>query len=143
MHEPRARDGSVRAARALLGVTADADPPQVARAYRRQARHLHPDISLEPDATERFWALQAAYHLALDAAQPNAPQAPAAPPPVAARVEHRDPTVVLDTTQTRGVPVSTDPGRRHGAWVVAGPVHVRPPRRPGPGAAPGSPVVPS
>jgi len=49
MQGPRPQDASRRAARELLG-TADAAAARRICAYRRQARRLHPDISLEPDA---------------------------------------------------------------------------------------------
>src|SRR4051794_25167613 len=61
---PGLRD--VRRARALLGVAPDADAPALSRAYRRLARRLHPDLSADPEASERFRALHAAYQLALD-----------------------------------------------------------------------------
>jgi hypothetical protein len=130
MQGPHPQGPSVRSARKLLGVAAGADPTQIARAYRRLARRLHPDLSLDPDATERFWALQAAYRLALDAARPRGPAATAAPATVAqSRVEHRDTTAVLDSTLTHD-------GPRRVAWLLAGPVHVQAPHRPTPDAAP-------
>lgn len=128
-------ESSVRAARALLGVPADADPAQLARAYRRQARRIHPDTSVAPDATERFWALQAAYRLALDAAlvaaRPDTPTVQT-PTPVA----HRDPTVVLGTPRPDGLAASRTASPRPVEWLLAGPVRVQPPRPPG--AAPTS-----
>jgi hypothetical protein len=149
MQGARPHDRSVRAARDLLGVAADADPAQLARAYRRRARRLHPDISLEPDATERFWALQAAYHLALeaapgaapDAARPTTSMATTSTTAAPITIEHRDPTVSLGTSPTRGFPAATRNGvRRHVAWLVAGPVHVEPAHRAVSGAA--SPTSP-
>jgi hypothetical protein len=56
-------------ARALLGLTAVATPAQVATAFRRQARRVHPDVSEARDAAGRFAALVAAYDVALQAAQ--------------------------------------------------------------------------
>jgi hypothetical protein len=116
----------------LLGVAADAGPAQVARAYRSQARRLHPDVSLEPNATERFWALEAAYHLALGAAgdaqeavRGNATTAPPAPAPTA-------------TPNVRGLRASTSGDRRRVAWLAAGPVRVTPVRRPVSDATPPS-----
>lgn len=153
MQGPQPPDSSVQAARDLLGVASDADRAQVARAYRRQARRFHPDLSLEPYATERFWALQAAYHLALDAAgeaaQPDIPTATAGPVPTdptpAAQVpvDHRDPTVVLATSPASEVPASTSPGRRDLPWLVAGPVHVQRRHHPVSGAGPRSAGEPS
>jgi len=60
-------------ARAALGVTAAATPAQVVTAFRRQARKVHPDVSLARDASDRFAALVAAYDVALRAArsEPN------------------------------------------------------------------------
>jgi hypothetical protein len=125
MEVPRPHDRSVqpsvRAARELLGVAADADSAQLARAYRSLARRLHPDVSVEPDATERFSALQAAYRLALDAAPPH------------------DPTAPVDSAATVApAPAEQRPPRLHVPWLVAGPVRVQPPRR-RPGTASNSP----
>jgi hypothetical protein len=138
---------SVRSARELLGVGADADAAQLASAYRRQARRLHPDISLEPDATEQFWALQAAYRLVLDAARHDAPPpvGPTAAAPTPTRTPtptpkttgHRDPMVVLGAPLGGGVPATTSRGGATwvSGWFVAGPVQVQPPRRTERGAA--------
>lgn len=144
MQGSRPSDRSLRAARDLLGVSADADRAQLVRAFRRQARRLHPDISLEPDATQRFGALQAAYRLTLDAAELDPPdETPVASAKSGAtQVEHRDPTVRLDTTLADGVPAARNGGPRRVAWLVAGPVHVRPPDGPASGAAPTSPGEP-
>jgi hypothetical protein len=125
---------ALQAARKLLGVTADADRAQLAHAYRRQARHSHPDVSREPDATERFWALQAAYHLALaaaarDTAQTSAVAATAAPTPTEPMHDQGcGPPVVIDPpTVTASAPSTAGSHRLRGrAWLVAGPVHVRP-----------------
>jgi hypothetical protein len=105
-------------ARELLGVAAHADAAQLARAYRRQARLLHPDLSVEPDATEQFWMLHAAYRVALAAAQSDAPRSPA-------RVEHQDPTVVLADPAAGDRSAARGPGRGV-VWLAAGPVHVEP-----------------
>jgi hypothetical protein len=116
---------SLSHAHELLGVAAHVDAAELARAYRRQARRLHPDISLEADATQQFWTLQAAYQVALAAVERDAPRA-------SAEVVQQVPTVVLGVP-TIGVP-ATWSGRRGVAWLAAGPVRVQPPQRPTPGA---------
>jgi hypothetical protein len=141
---------SVQAARELLGVTADVDRAQLVRAYRRQARRFHPDVSREPDATERFWALQAAYHLALataarDTAQTSAGAATPAPtPPKPTHVQRSAPPVVpvvigpTTVTASAALTAGNHPVRDR-AWLVAGPVHVRPALGHTPSTAPTSP----
>lgn len=113
----RSQQPSVGAAWQLLGVSPDADSAQLTRAYRRLARRLHPDVSGEPDATERFSALQAAYHLALEALRRDDPPATAAPTVAPAPRRHPRP---------------------HVPWLVAGPVRVQPPR-PHPDGVPNPP----
>lgn len=116
---------SVRQARELIGVAANADAAQVARAYRRRARHLHPDLNVEPDATEQFWALQAAYQVALAAARRDDD------PPASARITVGSPTVVHVPSPLRGpVTVAPRPARPGVVWLAVGPVHVQPPREP-------------
>jgi hypothetical protein len=51
---------------ALLGVARDADGITVKRAYRNMARRWHPDVSSEPDATEMFQRIGAAYEVLSD-----------------------------------------------------------------------------
>lgn len=46
---------------AVLGVPPDADPELIKRAFRTQARALHPDVSQDPAAPERFRELTEAY----------------------------------------------------------------------------------
>lgn len=50
----------------LLGVTRDADASEIKRAYRKQARALHPDVSDAPDAEERFRRVTEAYEVLSD-----------------------------------------------------------------------------
>jgi molecular chaperone DnaJ len=50
----------------LLGVERDADASTIKRAYRRKARELHPDVSDEPDAEERFRRVTEAYEVLSD-----------------------------------------------------------------------------
>jgi molecular chaperone DnaJ len=47
----------------LLGVSRDADESQIKKAFRRQARELHPDVNAEPDAQERFREVAEAYEV--------------------------------------------------------------------------------
>ncbi len=44
-----------------LGIERSASTDAIRQAYRRQARRLHPDVSREPDAEERFKQLSVAY----------------------------------------------------------------------------------
>jgi len=118
---PELGELSVRQARELIGVAASADAAQVARAYRRRARQLHPDLNVEPDATEQFWALQAAYRVALAAARRDDPLASAQVTADSATVVHVPPPV-------RGpVAGAARLGRRGVVWLAVGPVHVQPP----------------
>ncbi len=64
--------GSSNAARdyyEVLGVARTADGETIRQAYRRLARELHPDVSAEPKAEERFRELTGAYTVLSD---PNA-----------------------------------------------------------------------
>ena len=45
----------------VLGVARGADAAEVKRAFRARARELHPDVSSDPDAEERFRELADAY----------------------------------------------------------------------------------
>jgi molecular chaperone DnaJ len=45
----------------VLGVARGADAAEIKRAFRARARELHPDVSGEPDAEERFRELADAY----------------------------------------------------------------------------------
>jgi len=47
----------------LLGIARDADETEVKRAFRRLARQLHPDVSEQPDAEERFREVSEAYEV--------------------------------------------------------------------------------
>jgi hypothetical protein len=133
MPDPTSAEGPVRSARLLLGVTADADAAEVARAYRRQARHVHPDVSLEPDAASRFDALHVAYQVALAAVRPHPARAAAGPTPV----ERQAPPVMVGFSRVQDVPTGPRRGSGSDGWLVAGPVRVEPPL--GPADAPTSP----
>src|SRR3954466_10019597 len=47
----------------LLGVPRDADDVQIKKAFRALARKLHPDVSDDPDAEERFKEVAEAYEV--------------------------------------------------------------------------------
>jgi molecular chaperone DnaJ len=51
----------------LLGVERGATDAEIKKAFRRLARELHPDVSKEPDAQERFRAVAEAYEVLSDA----------------------------------------------------------------------------
>lgn len=51
---------------ALLGVQRSTSPEDIKKAYRRQARKYHPDVSKEPDAEARFKEVQEAYEVLKD-----------------------------------------------------------------------------
>lgn len=50
----------------LLGIARDASEADVKRAFRRLARELHPDVSTQPDAHERFKEIAEAYEVLSD-----------------------------------------------------------------------------
>ena len=47
----------------ILGVPRSAQEADIKRAFRRLARELHPDVSTEPDADERFKEIVEAYEV--------------------------------------------------------------------------------
>jgi molecular chaperone DnaJ len=50
----------------VLGLAREADGGAITQAYRRLARELHPDVSTDPDAEERFRELTGAYTVLSD-----------------------------------------------------------------------------
>jgi molecular chaperone DnaJ len=50
----------------LLGVARDASHAEIKRAFRRLARELHPDVSDDPDAAQRFRSVAEAYEVLAD-----------------------------------------------------------------------------
>ena len=53
----------------VLGLSRDADPSEIQRAYRKLARTLHPDVNKDPGAEERFKELSEAYDVLSDPEQ--------------------------------------------------------------------------
>lgn len=51
---------------AMLGVSREASPDDIKRAYRKLARELHPDVNQDPDSQERFKEVTAAYEVLSD-----------------------------------------------------------------------------
>ena len=56
-----AREADFRDLYEILGVPRSADEETLRNAYRARARELHPDVSTDPDAEERFRELSHAY----------------------------------------------------------------------------------
>jgi curved DNA-binding protein len=50
----------------VLGVSRDADPDEIRRAYRKLARRYHPDVNSDHDAEERFKEVGEAYDVLSD-----------------------------------------------------------------------------
>ena len=61
----------------LLGIPRDSDRSAIAHAYRRLARAIHPDVSADADAAERFASLAEAYRIATAAPEPQRDAPPA------------------------------------------------------------------
>ena len=55
----------------LLGIPRDSDHDTIAHAYRRLARAVHPDVSPDADAAQRFADLTDAYRIATTAPAPR------------------------------------------------------------------------
>lgn len=53
----------------VLGVSRDATPDEIKKAYRRLARELHPDVNPGAEASERFKSVTHAYDVLSDAKQ--------------------------------------------------------------------------
>lgn len=55
----------------ILGVNRNASTDELKQAYRKLARKYHPDVSKEPDATEKFKAINEAYSVLSDPEKRN------------------------------------------------------------------------
>ena len=53
----------------VLGVSKDASQEDIKRAYRKLAKQYHPDVSTDPNATEKFAEIQVAYDCLSDPAK--------------------------------------------------------------------------
>jgi DnaJ-domain-containing protein 1 len=111
----------------LLGVSSDASQPDLARAYRRRARELHPDLAATQDAAETFTALTQAYRLLSDPIRRAAydatlddPSPPPTPDATAIPVRH----VTANTPRPPRPPLTFRNRRR--PPIVAGPARVYP-----------------
>ena len=119
-------DWSLAQAWQTLGVPAGSDLVRVNRAYHRLARQIHPDVSADPDAADRFDRLTAAYRRAAAAAAAPVPSPDASSADAPAyRPQPIRVSSAVAPTQVFALPVvlSVNLGRSR-SILRAGPVHV-------------------
>ncbi|MBV9094504.1 MAG: J domain-containing protein [Streptosporangiaceae bacterium] len=108
----------------VLGLDQEASRADIIRAYRQQARAMHPDARPDdPDAAARFQALTDAYDVLSDPARRDAYDRRNPGPGVARPAAPGPPARAWATSRPRGAGPS-------GATIWAGPVHVQPPGGP-------------
>jgi curved DNA-binding protein CbpA len=125
----------------VLGLGRDATGAEVARAYRRLARAVHPDSRPgDPAAAGQFRSLSDAYGLLSDQARraDYDRQHPPRPAPRPHRSSPAGPDLWPLAPGRRPRPAG---GPASGAALRAGPVHVQPPAPPGPAASASRPGV--
>jgi hypothetical protein len=111
-------------------VSVDTDVTDLTRAYWRRARALHPDRSSDPEATQQFQALHAAYRLLVEAAL-QSPAAAVAPARAGTGDHESTDRASSRSRQPSPIRVTRRPDAADdGVWVVAGPVHVHPASQP-------------
>jgi curved DNA-binding protein CbpA len=121
----------------VLGIGAEATAADIARAYRRLARAMHPDSRPgDPAAAGQFRALAEAYGVLSDPARRAAwdHRHPRQPDPRAAAPRPASPDLwPLPPTVHPAHPPRPPASPLHGAALRAGPVRIEPPARSGRG----------
>jgi Ca-activated chloride channel family protein len=116
---------------ALLGVSRNATPEEIKRAYFDAARRLHPDKNKAPGETEFFLEIQQAYETlsdpkrraAYDAALPPETETPTGP--LRVNVDFSRPSLVrMDEPQLLYVLMDIAPSENSSATAVATPLNV-------------------
>lgn len=122
------------AAYRLLGIPLGSDRTAVVRAYRRLARTVHPDVSTDPRAADRFAELTEAYRVASRSSRAAGERsADSSADQIRVTVGHE--TAAHDAAgDPWGVPRVRPMPRTPRGWqrppIVAGPTRVRPIQQP-------------
>jgi curved DNA-binding protein CbpA len=110
----------------LLGVPPDASEPDLARAYRRRARELHPDRALAGTGAEPFAALTQAYRLLSDPHRRAAYDATLREPRTSERPTPDAIPVPIRRSASPAPPLHPLTIRGRQSPIVAGPTHIYP-----------------